>query len=122
MHYDKRLYGKTKNIHVEELKKTFASLEYVKIALLFGSRATKGAKSKSDYDFALWMDNLLNEPWGMKAKAWSEIPSLLGIADYDIDIIDLRNADKLIKSSINKAYIVIKGDHNEIRRILNKNY
>lgn len=47
-----RFYGKTKLITLEELVDTFSSekFDYIKIALLFGSRATDEFYERSDYD------------------------------------------------------------------------
>jgi len=51
----KRKYGQTKSFSIEELSHLFDSLSYIKTALLFGSRSSSQANSKSDYDFALDM-------------------------------------------------------------------
>ncbi|MGZ8548334.1 MAG: nucleotidyltransferase domain-containing protein [Sulfuricurvum sp.] len=113
-----RLYGQTKNLSSEELIRGFVSLPYVKTAFLFGSRASGRAHSKSDYDFALDMESLPEETWGMQAKAWMDVCDVLGLREYDIDVVDLARADALIKHSVAENYILLKGDENDVSRLL----
>ncbi len=116
-----RLYGKTKDIDQDTLKKLFHDkrLDFIQIALLFGSRTRESYHSRSDYDFALLMDES-NEPWGVKSKAYIEIGDVLGLDDCDFDIVDLKNANPTIKESIKESYILLKGDSNEVCKILGK--
>ena len=50
-----RIYGKTKEIPLDKLKELFnhKELNFIKIALLFGSRARGDYHNRSDYDFAI---------------------------------------------------------------------
>ena len=70
IHYKKRLYGKTKNISIKELKELFSKkeLSYIKLALLFGSRATDSANSKSNYDIDVLTEPKVDAPWGVEIK------------------------------------------------------
>lgn len=115
-----RFYGKTKELSIEELKHLFSSesLSYIKIALLFGSRALGRSHERSDYDFALLFEDDPEEAWGMLAKAWGDIGSEFGLDEIDYDLIDLSHATDEMKSSIKKGYMVLKGDEDDISRVL----
>ena len=121
--YKNRVLGKTKNISNEQLKHLFDdnTFDYVKLIVLFGSRASCTNHSKSDYDFAvLTIDNLVCT-WGNIAKVWNDIGDLLNLPEYDYDIVDLKDADDLILQSIRENYILLKGDKSELLRLFNKN-
>ncbi len=115
-----RLYGKTKEIDLVTLKRLFSDkrASFIKVALLFGSRSDGTFGDKSDYDFALLMQKSGDEPWGLKAKAYSFITELFGLSDCDIDIVDLSSMDSVIKDSIKESYIILKGDKSEVSRLL----
>lgn len=113
-----RKYGVTKILSSEELRESFQSLPYVKTAFLFGSRASGCSHTKSDYDFALEMEKLPDENWGMQAKAWMDVCDVLGVREYDIDVVDLAYADALLKHSVAENYILLKGDENDVLRLL----
>lgn len=113
-----RQYGATKELSTQVLRTHFQSLSYVKTAFLFGSRASGHAHSKSDYDFALEMEELPDEHWGMQAKAWMDVCDLLGLKEFDVDVVDLRLADGYLKSSIAQNHILIKGAEDDISRLL----
>ena len=120
MLYDKdRIYGKTKDFTVEALKELFQDekLNYLSVILLFGSRADGTAIRQSDYDFAVAGDSE-DAPFGIQAKSWIDISMLMDVSEYDIDVVDLARADKLLKSSIAEQYIVLKGEPDEVSRLL----
>jgi len=118
---DKRIYGKTKQIDTEQLKTVFSSLPYVQVALLFGSRATGKSHSRSDYDFAVLLDHVPQESWGILSKVWSDLTEQLGLGDEDMDIADLERADNVLLQSISEGYIILKGDPNGVQCLLGKN-
>lgn len=119
--YKNRYFFKTKDISISQLKIILASdkIDYIDLILLFGSRVDGTHHSKSDYDFAVYFSNKLDEPWGDISKVWNDIGDLLGLNDCDYDIIDLSNANKNILNSIKEQYILIKGDDNELQRLFN---
>jgi len=123
IHYKKRIYGKTKELTISELKEAFNKdkLSYIKLALLFGSRATNKATSKSDYDFAILTHSNIKASWGIDAKLWNDIPDILNLSEYDLDIINLSNASNAILNSIKKGYIILKGSEDELQRVFNSN-
>ena len=118
-----RIYGKTKELDIVTLQKSFKDdrASFISVALLFGSRALGTHHSRSDYDFAFVMDKIGDEPWGVKAKAYCVVGDLLDLDDCDFDIVDLRGADKIIIDSIKEGYVLLKGDECEVSRLLGKN-
>ncbi|MEA3521915.1 MAG: nucleotidyltransferase domain-containing protein [Campylobacterota bacterium] len=114
----KRKYGQVRPLSIEELSKTFDSLSYIKTAFLFGSRSQGTQTSKSDYDFALELIPVNGAKWGMQAKAWMDICDLLTLKEYDVDIVDLSLADPHLKKEILDNYTLIKGNQNDISRLL----
>jgi len=74
-----RIYGKTKEISLDKLKELFnhKELNFIKIALLFGSRARGDYHNRSDYDFAILMDNSVDKSWGAKTTAYLMISKVL---------------------------------------------
>jgi len=114
----KRKYGHTKKLSLDELSHAFSSLPYIKTAFLFGSRAEGKAEARSDYDFALDMEPLPGEKWGMQAKAWIDLCNVLGVKEYDIDVVDLAAADTFLKQNISQNHILLKGNKDDIPRLL----
>jgi len=118
--YKKRVYGKTKQITINELIKEFHSLEYIKIAVLFGSRSRGDFTIQSDYDFAILTNKSYNTSWGNISQVWNDIGDILDLAEYDYDIVDLANANRAIIDSIKESYILLKGDEIELQRLFDK--
>jgi len=121
--YKQRVFGKTKNISNTQLIDLFKTntLDYIKIILLFGSRASKTNHFRSDYDFAILTVDDVISPWGNISKAWNDIGDILNLPDCDMDIVDLKDADDLVLNSIQENYFLLKGDNDELQRLFNKN-
>jgi predicted nucleotidyltransferase len=120
--YKKRLYAKTKKISKYELMEKFSDkkLEYIKLALLFGSRASEKHHNQSDYDFAIMVDKNVEAPWGYMAKSWNDIGDILDLPECDYDLVDLNEPNKAIIDSIKKNYILLKGNDDELQRLFDK--
>lgn len=118
MTYHHRIYGKTKNISIEEIKEKLKEplFEYIDIALLFGSRASGKNKNNSDYDFAV-LTKKIEYPWGVMSKVYNDIGDALDLPEYDYDVVDLSSANSAILDSIKKKYILLKGDDDELQRL-----
>lgn len=119
-----RFYGQTKKIDTEALQKFFSAslFVYIKIVILFGSRAVGTQHARSDYDFAILVkDDAVDEGWGVYSKVWADIGNELGLDEVDYDVIDLSKATSEMLSSIKKGYKVLKGDQDDISRVLGKN-
>ena len=117
----KRVFGRTRVIDVAELVESFRSpkLDYVELAVLFGSRASGNTHPLSDYDFAILAKDV-DAPWGVMAKVWNDVGDVTGLPDCDYDIVDLSKPSKGILNSIKENYIVLKGDENELLRLFEK--
>ncbi|MFN5861757.1 MAG: type VII toxin-antitoxin system MntA family adenylyltransferase antitoxin [Pseudanabaena sp.] len=76
-------------------------IPYLKMLVLFGSRARGDYREDSDYDFAVLYDEDLQEsltkdkPYGF-IEAYSVIPKVLGISSDRIDIVNLGHCSDVI--------------------------
>lgn len=116
-----RFYGKTKLFSDDELRMFFNSepFKYIDIVLLFGSRATGEFHQRSDYDFAVLVeDDQEDDGWGVLSKVWLDIASVLKLDEVDYDVVDLSSMTPQMKDSIKKGYKIIKGNSDDISRIL----
>ena len=76
-------------------------IPYLKMLVLFGSRATGKTHAKSDWDFAtLYDEDKRKACIGERAFAWFEIPQKLGevfeINSDEIDVVELNKFSSLI--------------------------
>ncbi len=78
-----------------------ARLPYLKMVILFGSRATGSATDLSDWDFAVLYDDDLqksltkDKPYGF-IEAYFVIPKVLGISSDRVDIVNLGHCSDVI--------------------------
>ena len=125
IHESRRLYGKVKKIPIGTLQQAFAHIPYVKLALLFGSRAAANrsqSHAQSDYDFAVLMDKSQDCDWGLVAKVRTDLGVLLSLPDEDFDVVDLRIAPLPLLESINSQYRLLKGDIDEFRDLFTQQH
>jgi len=115
-----RYYGTTKIISLIELKNVFNSslFKYIDIVILFGSRAKENHHARSDYDFAVLVNNDAYDDWGIITKVWKDVGESLKLDEVDYDIIDLSTITNEMKNSILSGYKIIKGNKNDISRVL----
>ena len=76
-------------------------IPYLKMLVLFGSRARGDNHAKSDWDFAaLYDEEIQKEHIKDNAWAWFELPRLLGeylgIPDNQVDVVELNKTSFLI--------------------------
>ncbi len=116
-----RSIGRTNTLSLQKLKEIFEDLEEVHSAVLFGSRAVGGENPMSDYDVAIWIDQPMGGLEDPYFTLYAELPGLMKIQECDLDLVDLRRADELLKQSIMENYQIIKGNKDEISRILGEN-
>lgn len=113
-----RKYGKTPLYSKAQLSAVFESLPYITTALLFGSRASGDFHVRSDYDFALKFDQMYQYDFGFIAQTYKDIALQLKLQDEDLDIVDLEKLDKLLKDEILSTHILLKGEEDELSRLL----
>jgi uncharacterized protein len=87
-------------------------IPYLKLLVLFGSRARGDHSSSSDWDFALLFDEELRqqyEPGGgwNCYRSWSVLQQVLGLSDDEIDWVDLKSASELLAHAIARDGVVI---------------
>ncbi len=113
-----RVYGQTKDIDNDKLRIFFSKFDDIEIAILFGSRANGTYTKKSDYDIGvLGKKDFI---YGIQAEVLAQMTIKLGIDMNDIDIVDLKKMDKVLKDAIKKNYIPLKGSKYEISRLFEK--
>ncbi len=85
---------------------------YLKLLVLFGSRARGDHFPSSDWDFALLFDEELRqqyEPGGgwNCYRSWSVLQRIFGLGDDEMDWIDLKNASDLLAHGIARDGVAI---------------
>ena len=92
-------------LSVEQLKNLSSNLTekipYLKMLVLFGSRATGKVHAKSDWDFAaLYDETIRKNTVDTNAWLWFEVPSKLSelyhLPEDRVDVIDLNNCSQLV--------------------------
>src|SRR5919199_5256249 len=76
-------------------------IPYLKMLVLFGSRATGKTHAKSDWDFAaLYDEKLREESCRDRGFAWFEVPGVIGqvfsLNSDEIDVVELNRASPLL--------------------------
>lgn len=94
------------------LPKILEQVPYLKLLVLFGSRARGDHFPSSDWDFALLFDEELRqqyEPGGgwNCYRSWIFIQRILDLGDDEMDWIDLKNASELLAHTIARDGVVI---------------
>ncbi|WP_083799862.1 nucleotidyltransferase domain-containing protein [Nitratifractor salsuginis] len=113
-----RLYGRTPELSLDKLRECFKDreLEGVEYAVLFGSRAREDGGSRSDYDIAVY--GHVDSPWGIQSLVWDVLTRRCGLADCDLDVVDLRRADRALLGSVTEKYLMLKGEGDGFSRLL----
>jgi predicted nucleotidyltransferase len=101
---------------LEELKalspKLIEKIPYLKMLVLFGSRARGDIHANSDWDFAALYDEEVRKAYIKdNAWAWFEVPQLLGhvfeINSDQIDVVELNNCSWLIAHFVARDGILL---------------
>ena len=113
-----RRYGQTPEVSIDDLKECLndPQMQGVRYVVLFGSRATGEATVQSDYDLAVYAEGEF--PWGVQSAVWDVMTRRCGLSDCDLDVVDLRHADRALLGSVAVAYVVLKGDKDGFSRLL----
>lgn len=94
------------------IPKILEQVPYLKLLVLFGSRARGDHFPSSDWDFALLFDEELRqhyEPgkgWNCY-RSWSVLQKILDLGDDEIDWIDLKNVSEFLAHEIARDGIAI---------------
>jgi uncharacterized protein len=85
---------------------------YLKLLVLFGSRARGDSQESSDWDFAMLFDEDLRQQYEVGGgwncyRSWCILQRLLGLGDDEMDWIDLKDASELLAHAIARDGVVI---------------
>ena len=106
----------TPNSSITDLKlalpQILEQIPYLRLLVLFGSRARGDSEEFSDWDFALLFDEELRrqyEPGGgwHCYRSWGVLQQILDLGDDEMDWIDLKNASDLLAHEIAQDGVVI---------------
>jgi len=113
-------YLSTKSYTIDELVAIFRDKRFCKIdnIVLFGSRARGDISARSDYDFGVVYSDI-ESSWGAMAEIYNDFLDILNLQEYQLDIVDIANANRYIKESIKENFIVLKGERDELLNYLN---
>lgn len=89
---------------ITDLKECFYQLPekipYLKMLVLFGSRATGRTHANSDWDFATLYDEEIRKTLITNPFAWFEVPTIISqvleIPDNKVDVVELNNCSPII--------------------------
>ncbi len=89
------------HITSEQLNQLTNQLPYLKMLILFGSRARGDTHKQSDWDFAVLYDKeMRKESLKETSFGWWEVPGILGkiflLNSNEIDLVDLNSCSNLI--------------------------
>ena len=93
---------------LSELKQLVPNLvqeiPFLKLLILFGSRATGQNHEDSDYDFALICDPEIYQDWKKKGKSWfslySTFENIFKLPNEAVDIVDLDRCSVILAHEI----------------------
>jgi uncharacterized protein len=85
---------------------------YLKLLVLFGSRARGDNQPSSDWDFALLFDEELRQQYEVGGgwncyRSWTILQKLLDLGDDEMDWIDLKNASAITAHCIAQDGLVL---------------
>jgi uncharacterized protein len=79
-------------------------IPFLKLLILFGSRATGQNHEDSDYDFALICDRQIYQDWKKKGKSWFSLYSIFEnvfeLPNETVDIVDLDRCSPILAHEI----------------------
>jgi len=112
-------YLPTKSYNIDELISLLEDkrLENVSVIVLFGSRARGDISTRSDYDFGVVYSDI-DSSWGAMAEIYNYFFDILDLQEYQLDIVDIINANREIKESIRENFILLKGERDELFKLL----
>lgn len=88
-------------LKLQKLSPTLAQqIPFLKLLILFGSRATGQNHEDSDYDFALICDREIYQDWKKKGGSWFSLYSIFEnifeLPNEAVDIVDLNRCSEIL--------------------------
>lgn len=100
-----------KNKDLQKIKNYFAKIKAVKLVYLYGSQATNQAKSDSDIDLAILVDEKKGDSLDIQLQAMADLPSMLGKA---VEVQNLLAVDVVFAHRvITEAELILARDKDE---------
>ena len=94
---------------VKKLIPLFASYQSVKLVYFFGSRATDEAGPMSDYDFALYADNLTaKQMFDLKIELSGKLSLALKTDKVDVVMLNLSKSSELKYNIIKEGILIFE--------------
>jgi uncharacterized protein len=92
---------------------------YLKLLVLFGSRARGDNQASSDWDFAMLFDEDLRQQYEPRGgwdryRSWAILQKLLDLGDDEIDWVELKDASEILAHSISRDGIVLYSAEPEV--------
>jgi uncharacterized protein len=88
---------------------------YLRLLVLFGSRARGDHQPSSDWDFAMLFNEDLRQQYEPRGgwdryRSWMILQNLLDLGDDEMDWVDLKNASELLAHSIARdGFMIYEG-------------
>lgn len=94
------------------IPKLLEQVPYLKLLVLFGSRARGDNSPSSDWDFALLFDEDLRKQYESGGgwncfRSWGVLQNILDLGDDEMDWVDLKEASDLLAHAIARDGVVI---------------
>jgi uncharacterized protein len=88
-------------LKLQKLSPTLAQqIPFLKLLILFGSRATGQNHEDSDYDFALIYDREIYQDWKRKGASWFSLYSIFEnifeVPNEAVDLVDLNRCSEIL--------------------------
>lgn len=94
------------------IPKILEQIPYLKMLVLFGSRARGDHFPSSDWDFALLFDENLRKQYEAgdgwnRYRSWAVLQQILGLSDDELDWVDIKDASELLAHKIARDGVVL---------------
>jgi uncharacterized protein len=94
-----------------KISRVVEQIPYLKLLVLFGSRATANDTENSDWDFAVLYDEELRHLYETEALDWLRIWSILQaefqLSDQQIDVVILNQCSKILTHNVAETGLLL---------------
>jgi uncharacterized protein len=102
-----------------KLPELLEQVPYLRLLVLFGSRARGDHQESSDWDFAMLFDEDLRKQYEPSGgwdcyRSWMILQNLLDLGDDEIDWVDMKHASVLLAHAIARDGVVVYAHDAEV--------
>jgi hypothetical protein len=94
-----------------KIPRVVEQIPYLKLLVLFGSRATANDMENSDWDFAVLYDEELRHIYETEAldclRIWSILQAEFQLSDQQIDVVILNHCSKVLAHNVAQAGLLL---------------